>query len=581
MGSKAKKVLGLMVAVAVAVAAPVEALAASWDIADGDITINAEEENQTVQQGSEDAVVDNDPTITGSSGKNTIDIETGENGSANVTIEDLDIITGSDAAIDVKGSGKADITIKGENNVLLADSYNGAIHVNDADLTLKGDGILNIDSNIQYNDDAVIGTEEDEDLTGSINITESAKITVDGGGTSDQGAAIGTGEGGNIDENASINIGGNSVVRVKSNNDGAGIGTGKDGQLRGTIKIHENADVVAISDDDGAGIGTGRDDDSSSDITETGKIIITDNAKVVGLSEDDGAGIGTGDNHSDMYGQILIDGNADVYAEGNDDSAGIGAGEYGDIEKSGLISIGGNARVHAVGEDEGAGIGAGNDNDMYGTIRIKDKAHVIAWAGYSAAAIGADDHGECEGTIEILDESVVETAVADDETREPIPGEIGYIGGSSSKHTSGNETTFVFGANAKINGVYGKDVEALGEFVNYDIDEEGKPVRVTVVYPPAAEDKESIEYQVLYLDGRKAEYDSEYKGDTLTIKTKVKEAKLVIDRESLDLLLDKGIEKVRFVTAENEVTFDIFELMEKDNAREFVIVLFENSVKFN
>lgn len=516
-----RRLFALALALLLAVSLPVSALARDWYIDDGDITISATENGQTVSQGNT-TEADDAPVIKQKNSETTTDktikIETTGDATADVTIEDVNIKSDGDA-IDVVGSSRANITLKGKNKIL---SENGsALHVSSGDVTIDGNGSLEAEIGVEdsANENAKIGSHENENMSGSIHITGDATVT-----TKDDridiyygdGAGIGSGENGEmsgsitIDENANVDafsqedgagigsgdsgdmsgditISGSAQVTAGSGWDGAGIGSGDYGDMSGTITIGDSAHVTAWSDIDGAGIGSGEDGDMSGNIT------IGDNARVTAWSDDEGAGIGSGakgDEQANMSGTITIGGNAQVTAGSDDDGAGIGAGEFGSITSTGRIIIRDSAKVMAIGENEGAGIGSGEDKKMEGTIIIQDNAQVTAIAGDSAAAIGSDDEDDMTGTIFILGNARVNTGILDNDnvyfdydTKEIKykldKNSIGYIGdGQETNHDSANGH-YVIGPDVTINGISGSNIEALKQYVNMRLNSNGEPENLT------------------------------------------------------------------------------------------------------
>lgn len=512
-----RRLFALALALLLAVSLPVSALARDWYIDDGDITISATENGQTVSQGNT-TEADDAPVIKQKNSETTTDktikIETTGDATADVTIEDVNIKSDGDA-IDVVGSSRANITLKGKNKIL---SENGsALHVSSGDVTIDGNGSLEAEIGVEdsANENAKIGSHENENMSGSIHITGDATVTTkddridiyygDGAGigsgengemsgsitidenanvdafSQEDGAGIGSGYGGGMSGN--ISISGSAQVTAGSGWDGAGIGSGDSGDMSGTITIGDSAHVTAWSDIDGAGIGSGEDGDMSGNIT------IGDNARVTAWSDDEGAGIGSG-YYGDMSGTITIGGNAQVTAGSDDDGAGIGAGEFGSITSTGRIIIRDSAKVMAIGEDEGAGIGSGEDKKMEGTIIIQDNAQVTAIAGDSAAAIGSDDEDDMTGTIFILGNARVNTGILDNDnvyfdydTKEIKykldKNSIGYIGdGQETNHDSANGH-YVIGPDVTINGISGSNIEALKQYVNMRLNSNGEPENLT------------------------------------------------------------------------------------------------------
>ena len=484
-----RRFFALALALLLAVSLPVSALAATWYLENGDITIRATEDGQYVSQG-ETNVRDDDPTITQKDSNqatgNTVDIVSESNATAKVTLDGVNISSGGDA-IDV-GSSSADITLKGKNKLFSESKSKSALHVSSGNVTIDGDGTLEAGNGVEnaYSEGAKIGSHEDEDMSGSIHITGDATVTAKRDSGRGDGAGIGSGNGGEM--SGSITIDGNANVDAIGSYDGAGIGAGDGGKMSGNITIGGNAQVTAASECNGAGIGSG----DSGDMT--GNITIGDNARVTAWGDDEGAGIGSGGKGA-VSGTITIGGNAQVTAGSGEDGAGIGAGEDGSIAGSGKIIIRDNAKVTAIGEDGGAGIGAGEDELMAGMIIIQDNAQVTAIAGDSAAAIGSDDQNEMTGTIFIIGNARVTTGILDDDavhfdydtkeiiyTLDPDDDAIGYIGDSSNSHHDSANGHYVIGPDVTINGISGSNIEALKQYVNMRLSGEnhnGEPENLT------------------------------------------------------------------------------------------------------
>lgn len=498
---KMRRLISAIIALLLVMNLSVTAFAAEWYLEDGDITVSAGDSGQTVSQGSSTDVADDAPVIkqrdSAAATGSTITIKTSGDATANVTIQDINISSTGDA-IDV-GSSSANITLEGDNKIF--SETGSALHVSDGDVTITGSGSLEAeiggkDGNGNNNDNAKIGSHEDEDMSGKIHITGSATVTTEDDGEDDfygDGAGIGSGDGG--DMSGDITIDGNAKVNAFSQEDGAGIGSGYGGDMSGGITINGNAQVTAGSGWDGAGIGSGDSDSDSEKGAMSGTITIDGNAKVTAWSEDSGAGIGSGED-GDVSGTITIGGSAQVTAGSDDESAGIGSGNDGSITSTGRIIIRDNAKVTAIGEDEGAGIGTGEDKRMAGLIIIQDNAQVTAIAGDSAAAIGSDDKDDMRGTILILGNARITTGrLGDDdihffnyETKEieykldkDAIGRIGDGQGSNHKSLEGH---YVLGPDVTINGRNGSDIEKLKDYINMRLSGEnhnGDPENLTAL----------------------------------------------------------------------------------------------------
>ena len=223
---KGRKIVSTLLALLLLASLPVSALAATWDIGNGDITVNAGSGGQTVTQGSQVDVSDDAPVITGSSTDNTLTINAEKDQTASVTL--------SDVSIDVKGKGKAAVTTTGEGNV--------SIELNGENTLRGGDYYAGLEKN---NGGSL--TIADENKNG--------KLTAKGG---DYGAGIGGGWRGS---GSDITISGGEVNATGGVN-GAGIGGGCYGYgnnitVSGDAKLKVQGGVEDNIDGAGAGIGNG------------------------------------------------------------------------------------------------------------------------------------------------------------------------------------------------------------------------------------------------------------------------------------------------------------------------------------
>ena len=315
-------------------------LADTWYLDKGDITVNATGTIQTVSQGAA-PVEDPNPVIT-SSGKteNTVIINAGENATANVTLENVNIDTGTrgGAAITTSGEGNVNIELDGTNTVQSGNTHAG--------VEKKDNGTLTI-------------TDEDKD----------GSLTATGG---NYGAGIGGGNGGS---GSNIAIEGGKVKAIGGSH-GAGIGGGFGGS--GSNIAIEGGKVEASSVGGGAGIGGGS-LGSGSNITISG-------GEVTAQGGVGGAGIGGGQGGS---GSNITISDGKVTATG----AGAGAGIGGGYEGSGKgITIEGG-EVTAQGDAGGAGIGGGisgtgSDVTISGDAQVKVQGGTTGRDWHKGAAIG-------------------------------------------------------------------------------------------------------------------------------------------------------------------------------------------------
>lgn len=129
---------------------PTAVLAAEWNLENGSIEITATANaeggtTQTVSQGGSSAE-DSNPTITSNGNQTgyTITIKAGGGTTANVTIKDTNISTGS-AAIKTEGKGNVNLNVEGTNNVTSGAQHAGVEKSNEGNLTIgseSGNGKL-------------------------------------------------------------------------------------------------------------------------------------------------------------------------------------------------------------------------------------------------------------------------------------------------------------------------------------------------------------------------------------------------------------------------------------------------------
>ena len=315
---KGRIIVSTLLALLLLVSMPMSALAATWDISKGDITVNAESGGQTVRQGGGAAVPDSAPVITGTSKENNVTINAEKDQTANVTLSGVNI--------DVRDKGKAAVSTTGEGNV--------SIELNGGSTLRSGYEHAGLEKN---NGGSL--TIADEDKNG--------KLTAWGG---QQGAGIGGGSG---KDGSNIFITGGGVNAI-GGLAAAGIGGGLGGN--GSNITISGGKVGATNGLNGAGIGGGQ-HGSGSNITISG-------GEVNAIGGESGAGIGGG--HTGDGSDITISG-GEVSASGGKSGAGIGGGVYGKGEG---ITVSGNAQLKVRGGrvqgdyGTGAGIGGGGS---YGT----------------------------------------------------------------------------------------------------------------------------------------------------------------------------------------------------------------------
>ena len=310
---KHRRILSGLAALLLLANLPVSALAAEWDIGNGDITVNAGSGGQTVTQGSQVDVPDSAPVITGSSTENTVTINAEKDQTASVTLSgaNIDGSTKGNAAVSTTGEGNVSIELDGDSTLKSGFCHAGLEKNNGGSLTIA-----------------------DEDKNG--------KLTAEGGG---YGAGIGGGYNGT---GSDITISGGEV-KATGGAFGAGIGGGY--EAGGSDIAISGGEVNATGGGAyGAGVGGGW-GGSGSDITISGGEV-----KATGGSH--GAGIGGG--YSGDGSDITVSG-GEVKATGGVNGAGIGGGLQG---KGKDITVSGDAKLKVQGGVEswtgGAGAGIGN-----------------------------------------------------------------------------------------------------------------------------------------------------------------------------------------------------------------------------
>ena len=502
MRKNVKKQLALRVLSTAALMAMVSSIATAafadtYNLNTGSVTVETKDDGYTyVTQANTETTNHRDDTgvtITsnGTQTSNTITVETAKDQTTNVTLQDVFINregawrSDSEAALTVKGDGKTNIELNG-NNTLSSTGAHAGLEKTDAECS----GTLTITDD--KNDD---GSEKEKDKYGYSTGGNTGTLAVIGGGQC--GASIG-GQGtlnrweqpsvtDTAERHSTSNItitGGNisAGYTPKGCNSnyhswpGAGIGGGganSNAAGNGTnITITGNAEVDANGSYRASGIGGGEYGNGTN-------ITISGNAKVTAFGYD-ATGIGGGE-----YGagkNIQIKDHADVHAYGSTDGAGIGGG----VRCGGEVSISGYATVFAKGGSGGAGIGSGemggssSDPDRNHTsVTISENANVTAIGDYGSAAIGTGfyyDYGSfVTGKTDITITGGTINAIAGKKSASAIGGSYVQDGDGSAQ----NVTVTINGTtgNTTINASCTEDVESAiskgngtADFIGYDAD---------------------------------------------------------------------------------------------------------------
>lgn len=339
-----RKLLTRLVSLAlIAVFLPTVAMADTWYLEDGSITVSATDSGQNVSQGGvtkEDSapVIRNRDSSASTTNNVTIRADTGA--TANVTLEDTNIDTtggagpngAGDAAVRTEGGGNVNLNVELDNTLQSGDTRAGVEKGNGGNLT--------------------IGSE-----------SGSGQLVATGG---DGGAGIGGGENTGAEN---ITITGGDIFAI-GNGGGAGIGGGWDCSASDITITGGNVTAVGKQDDPGriggAGIGGGGSQTSNAG---SGTNIKITGGRVTAVGGNYSAGIGGGYGSN---GENITISDAEVIAIGGTCSAGIGGGCRNlDSTAAGEgknISISGSANVKAAGgvgdsmDGAGAAIGAGGSH---------------------------------------------------------------------------------------------------------------------------------------------------------------------------------------------------------------------------
>lgn len=549
-------------------------LADTWYLDKGDITVNATGTIQTVTQGAA-PVEDPNPVIT-SNGKteNTVIINAGENATANVTLENvnIDVSSNSEAAITTQGQGDVTLNLSGNNSVQ-SGTYHAGVHKENAgNLTVTtpeggtgslkatggdggagigGGGIDGNGNNITISGGTVVakGGEYSAGIGGGGNSSanNASKITISGGNVTATGAGSAAGiGGGNGGSGTDIEITG-GIVMATGGEHGAGIGGGNGGNgSRITVSGGEvNAAGKDNYDGGGAGIGGGS-GGNGSDITVSKGIV---NATGGNYS----AGIGGGKNGSGS--NIAVSG-GEVTAQGGVGGAGIGGGQGGSGSK---ITIS-DGKVTATGAGAGAGIGGGYAGSGEG-ITIEG-GEVTAQGDAGGAGIG----GGISGTGS-------DVTISGDAQVKVQGGTTGRdwhkgaaIGNGGTPTTDGNEVS-PNTSDLKVGGFI--QIYEPGKNINTDTPDrtiEGQKGDHSwnageVTTAETVPESKAAAYWVSDSQGQSIPYQAQQKDGVLTVTVQADTASLRGTTGSLSQLEAQGITGIRFVTNRAQSDFTLSDLL--------------------
>lgn len=594
----AQRLAALTVVAALMAGLSVPAFAATYNIWDGSITIEANgdgtakvTQNETVNEKDDDVIVKG----SGETTSNVIEVINNTEDDLKITLSDVDIAdTKGKAPLSVSGTGDTTIELDG-NNSLTGSGWSAGLERNE-----EKDAAGNVVSGKL--------TIQDENKNGSLeatgnyggagigggNLKNSGEIEITGGTITATGALDGAGiGGGGSGGDGTVTIsGGNITARGGSSDNpnaicGAGIGGGG-GFGNATVTITGDA-VIEEATGGGAcaGIGSGY-YNSKTDITISG------NAEVKNAQGGaQGAGIGGGGFGG--TGTVTITDNAKVdNATGGEGAAGIGSGVLGDV----TVNISGNATVNAEGGANGAGIGGGyasaGDVTIEGGTTVKAEGGVGGGAGIGGGAdLEADEDTQNRVTIRSSEDGSPDvTAVGG----APEPGEDGTelskggagIGSGAliGPDEGDREADAIISIEGKvtIKSTAGKDNAAIGA--------NGEEQVIEGLLPGSSIDRRDADGNDISLPGDKQQpadsseqnsdalegltvtdaagktlpYTVEWQGSTVVVTAKYPFASLQMTHETLLQLQKQGAQTLRFCTESRTASASVAELLNVSTA---------------
>lgn len=589
----AQRLAALTVVAALMAGLSVPAFAATYNIGDGSITIEANgdgtakvTQNETVNEKDDDVIVKG----SGETTSNVIEVINNTEDDLKITLSDVDIAdTKGKAPLSVSGTGDTTIELDG-NNSLTGSGWSAGLERNEE---------KDSDGNVTRGKLTI----QDEDKNGSLeatgnyggagigggNLKNSGEIEITGGTITATGALDGAGiGGGGSGGDGTVTIsGGNITARGGSSDNpkaicGAGIGGGG-GYGNATVTITGDA-VIEEATGGGAcaGIGSGY-YNSKTDITISG------NAEVKNAQGGaQGAGIGGGGFGG--TGTVTITDNAKVdNATGGEGAAGIGSGVLGDV----TVNISGNATVNAEGGANGAGIGGGyasaGDVTIEGGTTVKAEGGVGGGAGIGGGAdLEADEDTQNRITIRSSEDGSPDvTAVGG----APEPGEDGTelskggagIGsGALIEPDEGDrEADAIISIEGKvtIKSTAGKDNAAIGANSEEQViegllpgssidrrDADGNDISLPgdKQQPADSSEQNSDALEGLTVTdaaGKTLPYTVEWQGSTVVVTAKYPFASLQMTHETLLQLQKQGAQTLRFCTESRTASASVAELL--------------------
>lgn len=599
----AQRLAALTVVAALMAGLSVPAFAATYNIGDGSITIEANgdgtakvTQNETVNEKDDDVIVKG----SGETTSNVVEVINNTEDDLKITLSDVDIAdTKGKAPLSVSGTGDTTIELDG-NNSLTGSGWSAGLERNE-----EKDSDGNVTSGKL--------TIQDEDKNGSLeatgnyggagigggNLKNSGEIEITGGTITATGALDGAGiGGGGSGGDGTVTIsGGNITARGGSSDNpnaicGAGIGGGG-GFGNATVTITGDA-VIEEATGGGAcaGIGSGY-YNSKTDITISGNAVVKNaqgGAQGAGIGGG-GGGLSTGGS----IGTVTITDNAKVdNATGGEGAAGIGSGVLGDV----TVNISGNATVNAEGGANGAGIGGGyasaGDVTIEGGTTVKAEGGVGGGAGIGGGAdLEADEDTQNRVTIRSSEDGSPDvTAVGGapepgKDGTELSKGGAGIGSGALIKPDEGDrEADAIISIEGKvtIKSTAGKDNAAIGANGEEQViegllpgssidrrDADGNDISLPSDKQQPADSSEqnsdALEgLTVTDAAGKTLPYTVEWQGSTVVVTAKYPFASLQMTHETLLQLQKQGAQTLRFCTESRTASASVAELLNVSTA---------------
>lgn len=555
---KGRIIVSTLLALLLLVSMPMSALAATWDISKGDITVNAESGGQTVRQGGGAAVPDSAPVITGTSKENnvTINAESGQTASVTLSGVNIDVRDKGKAAVSTTGEGNVSIELNGGSTLRsgyehagLEKNNGGSLTIADEDKNGKltawggqqgagiGGGSGKDGSNIFITGGGVnaIGGESGAGIGGG-HTGDGSDITISGGEVSASGGKSGAGIGGGVyGKGEGITVSGNAQLKVRGGrvqgDYGTGAGIGGGGSY-GTDGAEVEPDICALNP--GGKIeyyapGSGMTGTPNKTVTNPTGDFVWDSGRVTTPATCTGKGVRTYTctssshtrtedipalNHSFAGQEYVSDNNATCGQDGTKTIRCVRYGRGGCTEKDTVV-------------DTGSMLGHSFDEEAY----VSDNNATCEQDGTKTAKCVRYGEGGCMATDTVTD----------------TDSKLGHL---FEDYISNNDAT------------YARDGTKTAKCVRYDqcgethtIPDEGSRLKLPL-------------YRVTDRDGRDIAYTAEQTGGVLTVTVDEDFAILTGKLSGLRTLKSQGVEKIIFVTKGAASAFLLSDLLSKGESGE-------------